>query len=415
METLGAFSLTSLLEICYYYIMKKFTTVEDYLEVIAGYKDLVTNKMSSHWFLGFNPIINLARYDTSVLDSMTQSTTASKALTERQGELACKIVLKYQRQLAAKGIDVSPVEHPVWRVPLRQMDYAHSLYLDNDRLKLKFPYNTKFIDDIKTFKKSSQGVCEFDYELKVWNLGLTEYNLNWAYIWAKQNDFTIDDSVQSLFNLLVEAEQTPYKIELVCTESGLDITNAPNSLREYINANLGGFGMDNLLNLVDNSSILGYTVEEDLSNALIQEYGPRFVRLACNREMRITPESRTADDDLVSVLKYAEQVGSFPVVIYEPDLSNRMLNRLNELYPADQIQSWTNKQKFALEPGVKFIHTIKPIRDLTDIPLLISSAGMVFGGDKQIMIQHAKKIVYVAAEVYNKSSNKASKVVKIAG
>jgi len=414
-ETLGAFSLTSLPEICYYYIMKKFDTVEDYLEVISGYADIVTGKRTPSWFLGFQPIINLARYDTSVLDSMTQSTTSGKALTERQGELACKIILKYQRQLAAKSVDVSPVENPVWRVPLRHMDYAHSLYLDNDQLKLKFPYNTKFIEDIKTFKKSSQGVCEFDYELKVWNLGLTEYNLNWAYSWAKQNNFTIDDSVQSLFDLLVEAEQTPYKIELVCTESGLDIINAPNSLREYINTNLGGFGMENLLNLVDNSSILGYTVEEDLSNALTQEYGPRFVRLACNREMRITPESRTADDDLVSVLKYAEQVGSFPVVIYEPDLSNRMLNRLNELYPADQIQSWTNKQKFTLAPGVKFIHTIKPIRDLTDIPLLISSAGMVFGGDKQIMIQHAKKIVYVAAEVYNKSSNKASKVVKIAG
>jgi hypothetical protein len=46
------------------------------------------------------------------------------------------------------------------------------------------------------------------------------------------------------------------------------------------------------------------------------------------------------------------------------------------------------------------------------IPLLVSSAGMVFGGDKQTMIQHAEKIVYVAAEVYN-TTNTRAKIKKL--
>jgi hypothetical protein len=413
-ETLGAFSLTFVCALCYYYIMKKFNTVEDYLEVISGYKDIVTGNKSSNWFMGFNPIISLARYDTDVLDSMSQAASNGQALTERQGTLACKIILKYQRQLAAKCVDVSPVENPVWRLPLRVMDYSRSMFIRDDRIKLRFPYESKMIERIRDFRKESQGVCEFNREEKLWNIALTEYNLSWIYTWAKHHEFEVDPAVQQLVDQILDVEKSNYAIELVCTESGLDITNCPASMREYINDKLGGFGLDNLSVLIDASSELGFTVNEDLSSALITEYGPRFVRLSSHRELRVSPESRTVDDDLASVLEYAERTNRLPVVIYEPDLSNRLLNRLLELYPHDQIQTWSNQKTFELEPGKKFIHAIKPVRNMERIPMLISAAGMVFGGDKQIMIQSAAKIVYVAAEVYNKSSV-TRKVPKIAG
>jgi len=413
-ETLGAFSLTFVSAICYYYIMKKFNTVEDYLEVIAGYRDIVSGNRSSNWFLGFEPIISLARYDTDVLDSMSQSAINGQALTERQGELACKIILKYQRQLAAKYVDVSPVEKPVWRQPLRKMDYSKRLYLQDDSLFLRFPYDSKLIESVRSFKSTSQGSCEFSMESKVWKLGLTEYNLNWAHSWAHQHGFEVDPAITDLFNKIVETEGTEYKIELVCNDTGLDITNCPASLRSYIQDHQGGFGFDNLLRLVDSSAELGFTIEEDLQQALLQEYGPRFLRIATNREMRIVPESRTAVDDLASVLEYAIRTDRCPVVIYEPDLSGKMLNRLQSLYPPEMIMVTGNSRVDSVAEGIKFIHTIKPLRALPDIPLLVSGAGMVFGGDKQTMIQCARKIVYVAAEVYNKSQSKSTKVIKIA-
>ena len=77
--------------------MMKYTTVEDYLEVIAGLKDPVTlkNNPNNNWFGVFEPIISLARYDTDVLNSMSTTASEGRALTERQGELAVKIVVKY--------------------------------------------------------------------------------------------------------------------------------------------------------------------------------------------------------------------------------------------------------------------------------------------------------------------------------
>ncbi len=406
--------MTLLSAICYYYIMKKLDTVEDYLEAISGYLDITTGKRSSNWFMGFAPIISLARYDTDVLNSMSQATTDGRALTERQGALACKIILKYQRQLASKCIDVSPVENPVWRVPLRTMDYSKRLYIDNDTIFLKFPYDSKLIEGLRGFKTNSQGACEFKSETKTWSIGLTEYNLNWVYSWALQNEFEIDDGVTALFNKILESEKCEFKMELYCNNTEVDIANCPASLREYINNNLGGLNFDNLLRLVDSSAELGFTIEQNLSHALMQEYGPRFLRIASNREMRIVPESRTAIDDFASVLDYADQVGRYPVVIYEPDLSGKMLNRLQELYPAETILITGNGRVESVPNGIKFIHTIKPIRALSDIPMLVSGAGMVFGADKQTMIQCARKIVYVAAEVYNKSQSKSSKVIKIA-
>lgn len=413
METLGAFSLTFVNKICYYYTMKKFTTVEDYIEIIAGFKDIVTGKQNNNWFLGFQPIISLARYDTDVLDSMSQATHNGQALTERQGELACKLILKYQRQLAAKMVDVTPVEKPVWRVPLRKMDYSKRLYINNGWLLIKFPYNQKLIEAVREFKSSSQGSCEFNYENKVWTLGLTEYNLNWAYSWAHQHDFEISQEITDLFNKIVDTEKNNFGINLVYTDTGLDITNCPNSLREYITENLGGFGVDNLLKLLDAAGSLGVDIDDDLAQAVIREYGPRFLCIAQNRELRIVPESRTAEDDFASVLDYADQVGSFPVVIYEPDLSMKLLNRLQSLRPADSIMT-VNGRVDSVPEGIRYIHTVKPLRSLQSIPLLISGAGMVFGADKQTMLQCARKIVYVAAEVYNRSSSKSTKVTKIA-
>jgi hypothetical protein len=61
-------------------------------------------------------------------------------------------------------------------------------------------------------------------------------------------------------------------------------------------------------------------------------------------------------------------------------------------------------QRYGAENQSKYIHIVRPIRNLEHITILISSAGMVFGGDKQLMLQRAEKIVYCVEDVYNKKS-----------
>ena len=372
--------------------MIKFEYVEEYLEVIAGHLDPTTGKQSN-WVFGFEPIISLARYDVKVLESMASAVSQNQALTERQGELLIKIVLNYSRQLANKMVDVTPVKtNPLWRIPLRKMDYTRGLTIVDDQLYVKFPFSNELIDQVRTFSKESQGSVTWNRKNKVWTAALTEYNLSWLCTWAEVNKFTIDPAVNHLMDSIAEVEAAGYAMELQLQRNILIVTNATASLTEYINEHCGGFGIDNIVRLVDMSAVLGYTVNEDIAQALVTSRGPRFYNLLTAREIKISPNTLVTDSDFDSVLDYADAVKRWPVVVYEPDLSGRMLTRLRDRYGDDYDKE-------------RYIHSVKSVRTLPHIPLVISSAGMVFGGDKQLMIQRAEKIVYCAQDVYNKRNN----------
>ena len=113
--------------------MKTFPTVEDYLEIIAGLRD-TSGKLSNDWFFGGTPPISLARYDEDVVSNLSMTTANGKPLTQRQADLVCRLVIKYQRQLAKLGVDVEPVNNPTWRVPLRPMDYSLRVISNDDTL-----------------------------------------------------------------------------------------------------------------------------------------------------------------------------------------------------------------------------------------------------------------------------------------
>ena len=390
--------------------MMKYTTVEDYLEVIAGIKDPTSLKKNPSVFWGdFDPIVSLARYDTDVLDSMSTAANEGRALTEKQGELAVKLVLKYKRQLATKGIDVAPLEENVqWRLPLRKMDYTRRLSIANDMLVLNFPYSTELIDELRTFRRESQGAGEWDKDTKQWRFALTEYNLVWLTSWAETRNFEFDSEVLRLNQLIRACEDQGYAIGLHLTDTGCEITNCPDSLRDYINSTLGGFELENLMRLVDNSAQLGYTVSKEIADLVVAGTSPRCYNLATSREVKLDPT--TVTDDLASVLDYADLTERWPVVVYEPDLSGKLLKRLTELR-GNAVKHILNKKDIKDDiTQAKYIHTVVPTS--FDIPLLISSAGMIYGGDKSLMVQQAEKIVYCSADVYNKAGQ--TKVAAIA-
>ena len=384
--------------------------VEDFIEVIAGLRDPVTGNPTNAYLFTVTPIINLARYDVSVIESMAEQCLTNQPFTQRQADLACRIILKYSRQLANKCVDVSPVENPKWRLAIRAMDYSRRVYIEDDVIILRFPYNNNTIEHIRDFTKTSQGSAAWSRTNKRWEFALTEYNLSWVVAWCIANEFEIDPAITVLFNKLTEVESSDYAIELCLTDAGkLTIRNAADSLLTYVNTQLGGLEFSNLLHLVDMSALLGYTVHSDISNALTTEYGARFYNLISSREVKINPGTLMSTDDFASVLDYADRMERWPVVVYEPDLTGKMLERLNELRPNQVFQS---RRKDDIFVGYRYVYTNTPIRKMDIVPIVISSAGMMFGGDKQLMIQRAEKVVYCAADVYNKRTK--SKVSDIA-
>ena len=290
----------------------------------------------------------------------------------------------------------------MWRLPLRAMDYTRKLSVVNDQIQVTFPFNSTLIEGLRDFRKESQGQGVWDKEAKVWSFALTEYNLVWLSTWAEQNNFEIDSEVSRLNALIATVEATPYTIELQYADDKLTITNCPDSLCEYIESNLGGFGVDNLLRLIDMSSVLGYTVSKAIADQIVVSSTPRFYNLAVSREVKLDPTTIT--ENLASVLDYADEMKRWPVVVYEPDLSGKLLAQLKQLREG-VVEISRDVKKRTWTDGFKYYHCTVPITE-AKIPLLISSAGMMFGGDKALMVQNAEKIVYCAAEVYAKRDTK---------
>jgi hypothetical protein len=383
--------------------MQKYTHVEDYIEIIGGWRDPLTGKtLPGHntlWF-SFTPIISLARYDVSVLDHMCENAIANKPLTTRQGDLAVKIILKYSRQLAQKGIDVSPVENPQWRNKLRVMDYSKKLYIQDDKIMLEFPFSTELIDGLREFRKDSQGKGEWNKDKRRWEYALTEYNLVYLKTWAETNQFNVDEEAIRYNNIIEDVERATFAIELDFVDEQLAVKNASPALIEYIETQCGGFAYENLGRLIDMSSVLGYTVNADIAAAWENNHGTVLNILTMLRELKVDLTKTDSQEILSSVVKYAELTNRYPLVIFEPDLSGKLLTQLYNCVAPEQVFVPSRRNGIIDIPeDVKYIHTTVPLKN-KKIPLLISTAGMMFGGDKSLMTQNAEKAIYFATEVY---------------
>lgn len=386
--------------------------VEDYIEIISGYRK-PDGKSSSSIFLTLDPLISLARYDVKFIESLAEQTIAcNTGYTDKQAKLAADIVLKYERQLAKHNIDVTPVRTPVFRNKLREIDRVSILWIEKDQLKLKFPYNNTVIDQVREQSKLSNGMIRFNREEKVWMVALTEPNLSWAHTWASVHGFIIDPAVTDLMNRIIEIEKTPYNIELTVVDGQLTITNATDSLNDYINANLGGFSDSNLLTLIDYAPILGYTISDIIRDTVSEAYGKNFLTLASSRELKINPVTGLSTNRLAEVVEYAKKTNRFPIYVYEPDLSHKLLEEFKRWFSNERI-TYLGKNKPGITESTMIVYTTKIPKDQTEsIPLLISSAGMMFGGDKELWIQQAEKVVFFSDNVYNKQ-NRGRDVCKL--
>jgi hypothetical protein len=386
-----------------------YTHVEDYIELIAGFRDVSGKSRYSIFQLPESPL-NLARYDVKVLESFGTQSKDGIAFTDRQAKLATDLVIKYERQLAKLGVSVAPVkENPVFRIPLRQIDRTSRIWADNNNIYIRFPYNMETIDAVRTESKQSLGKIEWNPADKLWRADLTEYNLNWAYAFAQANKFEIDSTVTSLMNQILEVEKQSYAIELKAGAETLSITNAMPSLIEYIDTHLQGFAADNLLKLVDYAPILGYTCDRVIEEVVIEAYGPRFWSLCANKELKVDMTSNYKEQ-IAELVNYATATQRWPIYVYEPDMSDRLAMLFIRHFKNDEIVD-LDKNPDGITANTRLVHTRKiPKTKINSIPLLVSSAGMLFGGDRQVWIQTADKVVYFSKEVYNKTNKKGKDV-----
>jgi len=366
--------------------MLTYPYVEDYLEYLAGFEV----GLSAMLIYPTVTKISLARYDIQIVNSMANTTAFGTGLTEKQAELACKLILKYRRQFAKMGIDVTPVENPVFRIPVRKLDTTKAIWIEDDRIVVKFPYNDQLIKELHQFEETSQGVVKYDRNDKQWSLGITEYNVNWIIPWANGAGFEIDDAVRELFYQILECEKRPYEIKLVQDNSKYTITNAAMSLLDYIESHLGGFGLDNKTRLVDYSGLGGY----DVDDSILATCPDALQQIGSKHSIHISP----SPENLNMIFDYAELTDRYPICIYNPTLFEIDLSRFHEeeIVRFDRNGKTNSSDYDPYRVKVVYAGKIPTTWDFP-VPLMITTFEMMFGGRKMDWTRRAERIIYYGA------------------
>lgn len=387
-----------------------FPYVEDYIEIIGGLRDITGKKIP---FLGksAHPVVSLARYDVNIVGSFASQTEQGVSLTDRQSELSVKLIEKYRKQLYNLGIDVAPILADIkFRLPIRIVDRTKSVRIEEGRIILRFPYDKVLVPEVTKAAKESRGTFMFHNDRKVWMLALTEYNVNWVKTFGQTHQFEIDPEIDRMMDRILECEKTDYKIELTLDrDNNVTITNAESSLLDYIAEHLGELNYTNLIRLVDYSTVLGYTVNIDILEAIRRGFDSTVAGLIEQKESHIKRvEQDSRESELIdSLAKYAELTDRWPICLYEPDLSNRLLKCAVAYFGEDQVVrvgANTRGDEVDLSKA-KCVYFNKLKRSWPHaIPIFVSTNAMLYGAEKQAIVQLAEKVVYYTATVYKQEA-----------
>ena len=369
----------------------KFQYIEEYVEFIGGLID--TNGKKIGWWP--TPVLQLANYDVNFVTSVAEQVSQNKGLSDRQAALVERLILKYERQLAKRGVEQP--DHRNYRTPLREVDRSSSLTLREDNmLYLKFPFDNNKILTIKEFMKNSQGRVAWSKDDKAWTFGLTEYNVSWLVTFCKSHNIQVDEPVLGLFDAILEIEQTPFKIELQYVDGKLHIENAPDSMNDYIATSVG---FKNIYALVDMAGALGYTVSEEIAQIMTAEHGAPFMELCAGKDIDFVPKDRKLED----IIEWAITVDRLPICVYNPNFLVPDLTPFQKYFSDDEIEQISLKDPIddvLVDSRTKVVYTNKILSTWQGrMPLLITYANLMHGATKRGFLDQAEKVVYYCEQL----------------
>lgn len=362
--------------------MKSLTYIEDYIMLMANHQICWPPSV---------PIINLARYDEPIVNNMAEQIQRNLGFTDKQAILAHKIVIKYKRQWANAGYDISQQEnHGLFKLPIRVIDRSKGIDINQGKIEIKFPYNQDLISHIRAAVNSLPGHLYFDRERHSWISSLIESRLVWAKEFGDKYNFEFGDEFQSALKLMESVEQ--YHIRLQYNGSNFEITNAADSLISYI-MDHGGFGKDNIIRLIDLSGTLGYQVDDAVYDHLNVPLDVELVQLLTERSTNLQFDNQI---DLEKVIKYAELTQRFPIYVYESG-SSVMRQQLNRYFAAEDIVDRKNMPNSAKGGRVVYFNHWK-LAD-SNIPLLVTTHTLMIGNRRQQMLHTADKVVFFSQRI----------------
>ena len=363
------------------------TYLEDFLEYIGGYR---TNQGKSASVFPFtvNHDIRLANYDHNIVGTMSYQTFCGNPLTDRQYELAVKLVYKYRKQLQQKGVIV-PDNLPL-RMPLRTVDRSKTIIYDENlsEFQIRFPFNADLVNEIRTLTFLNCGTVVFDRERRIWSAAATIPNLVWIVQWAQEKDFEIKFNHNQLLEHFYNNLMIPRLKLAEGSIRDLEIENNPGNMNlEELNQ-----PGQTLLQAITRASEWQVTIDPKVTECAKQEGAdPQWVEWSSRRMIHVRPGDQVQE----KFFQWLETVNLWPVLWHSSDIED--LAALNNYFGQNRVLKLNNKQKLEkLDPVqnrlIFFSETTKS-RSTIPIGVFVTRQSIIYL-IKNNWGQTSRKIVY---------------------
>jgi hypothetical protein len=146
--------------------------------------------------------IRTSQYDTQIATSLgSQAVMSGRALTEKQGQLAIRLLDKYKQQFLSAGFKdiLEDIKSPNFKKPFRIVENKKTVFIEDNKISIKFPFDQTLvtalreISNLSTFCKPS-----FDGEAKLWRMELNEDSLSFVENNLIPKEFEISSEIMNL-------------------------------------------------------------------------------------------------------------------------------------------------------------------------------------------------------------------------
>jgi hypothetical protein len=338
-----------------------------------------------------------ARYDHSPILNIAKQVEAGAGFTDRQHELAVKLVVKYRRQWKKLGYDVSNInlDTPV-KDPIRHdVDRTHRIDVSGNKIIVKFPFKPKLITMIYEHQKQAFGKTDWNKPAKQWELAVTAENTYWANRFAVEHKFSKSEAFTDLVKQ-VDAAFDYKSIQLDIVGRKLVLHNAPETMLDWIHRNIGRIEMRNFKKIVAAANLLAITLSDEVAEYIVRNY-PNLFRVLLQRQSHINPSVESLNDLMLKV----KQLDYDNVVFFISDQSEkeRVFEAVKTIMPNYHV--WTdfsvplaNENK---DDNKKITITNKIGAGSTD--LIITFAGFMASQGRKAWFNNAVKIIYYCPDL----------------
>lgn len=251
-----------------------------------------------------NNNIEISTNDKILFESVSKQIKKSIALTDRQYNLMKKKVVNYKENFNEEDFNLSL---ETLKMPLRTIDRIHEIYIEQDQIVIKFPFNKKIISQLAPIISKYRRFYTNDQENKLHKFFLYESLIYDIVELFKNKKFKIDPWLIETAKKIEEIKQNEKNYVAEITDNGL--INLSSETISKIEKSIGKFNKENAIKYWDRSIRYGYKK----TAKYFKNYSSLVEAIANRTDSKIYVHPSTASlDEIAYSIK---QLDRFPLLV----------------------------------------------------------------------------------------------------